>query len=324
MKKKLSESSFASLDRLEQNIARAGDGGYLATHGVGYYSSDGNYYWVRTGDKPTASEYQDYYWDSTINVSEFMQEYEANSDNGYGKVNNPITIVDYNQFVRWGVWHGGYVQNFGYIGVAASSLYGNPIWANSWYDYGTKEYPVSVEDFYRISQSNEWKGGYVSGWDYVSDGHKILGCSSGLSPVSVEDGMCTVGCIVNASYMLNENRSVEGVFSDLKKYWSSELNRFIYDESLLSSILNKYFKATQISGVGKVNNALAQRKVVFCHYVRHEDAASIQNHDTILVAGNHVKDGYITLEPSGGFGLVRLDVVRDENKCKLFILEPND
>ena len=77
MKKKLSESSFASLDRLEQNIARAGDEGYLATHGVGYYSSDGNYYWVRTGDKPTASEYQDYYWDSTINVSEFMQEYEA-------------------------------------------------------------------------------------------------------------------------------------------------------------------------------------------------------------------------------------------------------
>ncbi len=324
MKKKLSEKSFASLDILEQNIAKVNDGDYLSTHGVGYYSSDGNYYWVRTANKTTSSEYQENYWDSTINVSEFIQEYSANSENGYGKAVNPITIADYNQFVKWGVWHGGYVKDFGYIDVAASSLYGNSIWANSWYAYGTKEYPVSVEDFYRISQKNQWRGGYVYGWDYVSDGHKILGCSSNISPVSVEDGMCTVGSIVNASYMLNENRSVESVFKELEKYWSPELKRFIFDESTLSYILNKYFKATQISDVREINNALALQKVVFCHYVTNEDEYSIQHHDTIIVDGSYVKDGYITLEPSGGFGLIRRDNVYKKDKYKFFMLERNE
>ena len=321
MKKKLSEKSFASLDILEQNIAKVNDGDYLSTHGVGYYSSDGNYYWVRTVNKTTSSEYQENYWDSTINVSEFIQEYSANSENGYGKAVNPITIADYNQFVKWGVWHGGYVKDFGYIDVAASSLYGNSIWANSWYAYGTKEYPVSVEDFYRISQKNQWRGGYVYGWDYVSDGHKILGCSSNISPVSVEDGMCTVGSIVNASYMLNENRSVESVFNDLKKYWSPELKRFIYDESVLSSILNKYFKATQISTYLQLNNALAMQKVVFCHYLSQEDELSDQYHDTIIVSGSHVKNGYNTLEPSGGLGLIKMGEAFKNGKCKYFILE---
>jgi len=320
MKKKLTEESFASLKNSTINQSMESVGNYLATYGKGYYSANGNYYWVRTKERTTSTEYQNNYWDSTIQIGELIQECNANSENGYGKVINPIMIDDYNKFVSWGIWYGAYVEEFGYIDIAASSLYGNSIWLNSWYAYGSKEHPVSVEDFYHLSQKKIWRGGYVTGWDYVSPSQKILGSSSGI-PVSVEEGKCTVGSIVNASQMLNVNRSVDVVFHELEMYWSPELNRFNFDNSVLSYILNNYFKATQISSYLQLNNALAQQKVVFCHYLVHEDECSYQYHDTIIISGNYIKDGYYTLDPDGGLGFINNGKVFKNGKNLVFILE---
>lgn len=182
MKKKLTRESFSSLlsnsiviSETEQRTVVGG--GYFDDYGVGYYDNNGNYYWLRTQEGD--SSFNGNFWDSISNSGSNNGFYYHDPSCGYGSSNNPISIDDYNRFAKAGMWNGGYIQNFGYIAVYASSVeYGNSVYlAGSWHKYGDYLHPISQTDFYKLVDQERWNGGYVQGFDYVLPSVTILGTS---------------------------------------------------------------------------------------------------------------------------------------------------
>ncbi len=181
MRKKLTRDSFSALrshalvlNEDQQRTIRGG--GYFEDYGIGYLDGDGNYYWTRTRED-NGSTFGGDYWDSISSSGSGSFYYDPNS--AYGTSGNPISIDRYNSLAKMDRWNGGYVENFGYVGVYASSVdYGNSIFlAGSWYAYGDSNNPISAADFYKAVDAGIWHGGYVAELGYVTAEVTVLGSS---------------------------------------------------------------------------------------------------------------------------------------------------
>ena len=183
-----------------------------------------------------------------------------------GKLPDP-TIEEYNMLASAGEWYGGYVQGLGFVEQAASSLYGAPIYNNSWIQRGEPDNPVSQGQFYKFKKEGRWHGGFVDTWDYVSASKNILGSSYGKLQV-VNDGESFLGAIINASTMIAYGGlTYEGTKETFADYYDRDVKKYLIPSNELSTILNRYFIASAIERMDDIDNALSKHLPVFVRHI---------------------------------------------------------
>ncbi len=253
MRKKLTKDSFSVLR--SQTIVLNDDqkriirgGGYFDDFGIGYYDSRGNYYWFRTQEDNTSSPgFSGDSWSSiTSSSGSGSGLFNYNPSSGYGTSANPISIEDYNTLARMGNdgWNGGYVDQFGYVNVYASSVeYGNSIYdAGSWRAYGDYCHPVSKSDFYELVEEGRWHGGYVQGTGYVAE----------MSGGGIDDNDCFFEAVSYIGNWLNSNDYGYSGWLDLygQKFGIQAQLNAIQSGVLASNaldLLDDYFTVSQVN-----------------------------------------------------------------------------
>jgi len=117
MKKRLTRDSFSALretaivlDEREQRAVKGGD--YWSENGVGYYDSNGNYYWTCTSNDSSVGYYSSSGYNSGSNYS-----------SGSG------SWISQSTYYNWsGTWPGGWGEGLGYIAADTGNWPpGNPV-----------------------------------------------------------------------------------------------------------------------------------------------------------------------------------------------------
>lgn len=217
-----------------------------------------------------------------------------------GSENNPNSIEAYNAFASCDEWDGGYVEGLGYVGIAASSLYGNSLYlSGSWYDCGSPQNPVRVAKFYKLTFENRWKGGNVSSWGYVSESTRILGCSTE-TLAKVDVGEETLGTLINVSHSLGHGIvTIESMRNEFKDFWDTARNRYEIDDKTLSEYIRQNFYYAQTSDI---KEGLAAHKTILLRQVTRttDDSLGIRKYgyDVMVVDYNVVKHKYECIEPT--------------------------
>ena len=242
-----------------------------------------------------------------------------------GKLPDP-TIEEYNMLAKMDEWYGGYVQELGFVSQAASSLYGTPIYNNSWIQRGEPDNPVSVGQFYSLKSKDLWHGGFVDGWDYVSDSRTILGSSSGELQV-VNEGESFIGAIVNISTLITYGGlNYDSTKNTFAEYYDKDKKKYLIPSNKLSSILNKYFIATEVDDFESIHNALSKHTPVFVRQIT--EKITLSNGDETsygedgLVVDMNIRKNEITILNAVNFQVytVKYYYMRSDNYL-FFILE---
>ncbi len=253
MRKKLTRDSFSALrsqaivlNEDQQRTVRGG--GYFDDYGIGYYDNQGNYYWFRTQEDSNSSpDFSGDSWSSIASSSGSGSElFNYNPSSGYGTSVNPISIEDYNTLARMGndTWQGGYVEDFGYVNVYASSVdYGNSIFlAGSWCAYGDYNNPVSISDLYELVEDGRWHGGYVQGTGYVTE----------MSGGGIDDNDCFFEAVAYIGSWLNYNDyGYNGWFNLYGQKFGIQAQLNAIQSGVLASnaidFLDDYFTVSQVT-----------------------------------------------------------------------------
>lgn len=304
MKKQLTENSFQSIiDGMTLEDLKK----YLEEEGDLYYSEDVDVPveggtkttsgWVWARKHPIEYDYNILTHEELLELklADWLRRIEE--EGAPGTTGNSLSIEAYNNFARCDVWHGGYVEGYGYIGVAASSLYGNSLCLNgSWCECGSQSNPVTAAKFYKLMLENRWKGGYVRSWNYVSANTKILGSSLDLERVSPSE--VTLGSIINVGNSLGRNMHISTLRERFKDYWDEMRKKYEIDDKTLS----EFFRTTFYHAVvGGIRDGLAQHKPIFLRIVDRKvnDYGEITRYGTdyMVVDYNEIRRTYECIEP---------------------------
>ena len=321
MKKVLDENSFSSWGNMSEYERYV----YLKNNGYVGENKEGLPTWYR--------KYPIEYDNNIITWDELTQMHiDAWLDELYKQAeSDKIPIESYNEYVRHDAWLGGEVENFGYIAVAASSLYGNSIYlpSGSWYACGTPENPVDIAKFYKLAFEKKWNGGDVNTWGRVSNSTTLLGASIPVTNTIV--GEETLGCIANidGSHM-GRGTSLQSLRNDFKDFWNEEEKRYDIDSNTLSKYLSQKFSCYII--VEDLKTAIKNHRRIILRKVTHtEQILGTENYygiDLMLVNYNYVKGTFDCINSAGTTlnpgpiveSIKESDISNGKVKIKTFIL----
>lgn len=303
MKKSLSESSFRSINSMSPDELK----GYLERNGEVYWSNNikidnqivSGWIWARK--EPVEYDYNILTHEDLIKLQLGTWLKSMEEEGAAGTASNSISIEAYNTFASCDEWHGGYVEGFGYIGVAASSLYGNSLYlSGSWHACGTLQNPVRVAKYYKLTFEDRWRGGYVKSWGHVSESTKVLGCSTE-TITKVGEGERTLGTLINVETSLGRKMtSIESMKSKFKDFWNVEKRSYEIDDKTLSEYIRKNF---YYATTDKVEQGLADHKTVLLRKVTKviEDDYVIKKYgyDVMAVDYDAMKHNYECIDPIG-------------------------
>lgn len=305
MKKSLTENSFRSIDDMSPDELKS----YLDENGYwdfydkifieGIEKEGEGVTWIRK--HPHEFEYNILTHEDLIKLQLSTWLQRMREEGAPGMKNNPNSVEAYNAFARCDEWRGGYVEGYGYIDVAASSLYGNSLClGNSWYACGAPQNPIRVAKFYKLSLANRWRGGDVSSWGYVSENTKILGCSTE-TLTQVGQGEVTLGTLINVNHSLGHGVvTIESMKNRFKDFWDTARNSYQIDDGTLSEYIRQNFYYAQTNDI---KEGLAQHKTSLLRQVTRttDDYQGIKKYgyDVMVVDYNGIKHKYECIEPTG-------------------------
>ena len=331
MKRQLTESSFRSIDNMNPDELKM----YLLENGSIFWAErqrvdvdeDGDgivdktsiasgLRWMR--NHPYEFDYNILTHDDLIRLSLDSWLKEIESKGALGTDRNPMPVETYNNLVRWDEWQGGYVEALGYVGIAASSLYGNSIYlSGSWYACGTPQNPVRVANYYKCSIENKWEGGYVDTWGYVSESTQILGCSVGAF-ADVDAGEGTLGTIMNIGTYFGYNMSVKGLREEFASFWDANSQSYRIDDKTLEEFFNRNFYHSvnqDLKSALKAHDGVVLRQVTN----KSEEHGEIRcyGRDMMLVDYNPMRKKYECIEPLGPSMISILEKAIQSGKIEL-------
>ncbi len=280
-----------------------------------------NWAWVRSHRIPVEYNY--------VTSKQIADElYKKALADAFGQKMDPnkpvaLSIDSYNDLVKCDAWEGGYVERLGYVEVAASSLYGNSIYLNSWVACGEQNNPVSLKRFYELSRKGQWRGGYVNKWGYVSHTQHIPGSS--LDFESVERGEETVGSVVNALNMIAHGGSADSMKERLSQYYDTVRNEYVVENNDLFKVLHNYFIVTKLHNYDDVNTALSKHKAVLLRVVDRTESSIGETRkygkDYLILSSSITKSEYVILDSVGcAISTISYKNLNDEN-CLIISLE---
>lgn len=324
MKKTLDENSFFVTKNTLGDMTENEFLDYLETNGkvcctVGYWG------WIRNlpiNDPGYDEENKENYLTYSDLINRQLEWIRKGYVNGPGTSKSfPASIETYNRFAKWDVWHGGYVENHGYIGVPSSSEYGCPLFLGSWYSRGSSANPFRVESFYKLQAANNWPGGEVENWGYVDSYKKVLGSSLSFDTVPASERQ--LGNIYNLSaeigYSTIELRRLREQF---KSSYSESLRAYDIDNVTLRNFLNSQFYASSNTNLKK---ALLARDGIILRIVTREGSINGQKvnygDDFLIVDYNGLLRTYIYVNPVDlSVGSISADIFSDSSiKIEKFI-----
>lgn len=310
MKKSLTGSSFGTIGGMDaaeffKYLDDNGEWYWSEKQKVEVYDEDGNvigikkvpgWRWVRK--TPHEFEYNILTHEDLMNLKleEWLKRMEEE-----GAERKPNSIEIYNALAAYDEWDGGNVEGFGYIGVAASSMYGNSLYlSGSWYASGSPQNPVRIAKFYKLSFEDRWKGGYVDSWGYVSESTEILGCSTE-TLTKVNKGEETLGTLINVHHSLGHGVvTIESMKNKFKDFWDVASKSYQIDDRTLSEYIRQHFYYAQTDDV---KEGLGQHKTVFLRKVTDtiEDNLGFRKygHDVMVIGYDAMRHNYECIESTG-------------------------
>ena len=293
--KNLDESSFFTQGNGISSESESQFMDYITNYGFQYYDLGGCWHWMRKN--PSDSEVN-YLTCKTV-TEEQRKWVEFRKDKGPGTVFSPLKKEVYNEFAKWQLWLGGYVENIGLVGLPSESSYGSALYTNSWVPAGTSGNPVMPGHFYQLVCAGKWKGGSVSGWGEVSSDRKILGSSSSEGFIQVTDANLELGNIINLSREIGyTSLELEPLKTKFKDWWNNELESYQIGSAALRAYLNSQFYA---SSAATIRQALQRHDgIIFREVTRNEVVNGSEQSfgkDYLIVDYNPILRTYAYINP---------------------------